>query len=69
LPAMRRFQVPKLASQELTPQYLAAQDCVVIVTDHSAFDYEQVVRHARLIVDTRNATRLVKNCREKICKA
>ena len=69
LPAMRRFHLPKLASQELTSQFLAAQDCVVIVTDHSAFDYEHVVRHARLVVDTRNATKHVKEGREKIRKA
>jgi len=33
----------------------AAADCVVIVTDHSAFDYQRLVARARLIVDTRNA--------------
>ncbi|MGE5569356.1 MAG: nucleotide sugar dehydrogenase [Rhodospirillales bacterium] len=33
----------------------AAADCVVIITDHSAFDYAAVVKQARLIVDTRNA--------------
>ena len=32
-----------------------AADCVVIVTDHSSFDYAGVVEKARLIVDTRNA--------------
>ena len=32
-----------------------AADCVVIVTDHSAFDYAKLVDRARLIVDTRNA--------------
>src|SRR3984893_8392114 len=30
-------------------------DCVVVVTDHSSFDYEGIVRNAKLIVDTRNA--------------
>ena len=35
----------------------AAADCVVIVTDHAAFDYASVVKHAKLIVDTRNALR------------
>jgi UDP-N-acetyl-D-glucosamine dehydrogenase len=30
-------------------------DCVVVVTDHSAFDYAALVRDARLVVDTRNA--------------
>jgi UDP-N-acetyl-D-glucosamine dehydrogenase len=31
-------------------------DCVVIVTDHSSYDYQDIVRRARLVVDTRNAT-------------
>ena len=30
-------------------------DCVVVVTDHSSFDYAGIVRDAKLIVDTRNA--------------
>jgi UDP-N-acetyl-D-glucosamine dehydrogenase len=34
---------------------IAAADCVVIVTDHSAFDYRKMVERAALIVDTRNA--------------
>jgi UDP-N-acetyl-D-glucosamine dehydrogenase len=38
------------------PESLASEaDCVVILTDHSAFDYEALVRNARLVVDTRNA--------------
>lgn len=32
-------------------------DCVVIVTDHSGYDYERVVHQSQLVVDTRNATR------------
>ncbi len=32
-------------------------DCVVIVTDHSSYDYASIVRDARLVVDSRNATR------------
>jgi UDP-N-acetyl-D-glucosamine dehydrogenase len=35
---------------------LAAYDCVLIATNHSVYNYEQIVREARLIVDTRNAT-------------
>jgi UDP-N-acetyl-D-glucosamine dehydrogenase len=35
---------------------LEQYDCVVIVTDHSSIDYARVVREARLVVDTRNAT-------------
>jgi UDP-N-acetyl-D-glucosamine dehydrogenase len=69
LPAMRRYDVPRLASESLTPEYLAAQDCVLIATDHSAYDFDSIVRHSRLVIDTRNATRDVQEGREKIYKA
>ena len=42
-------------SVELTPEVVAAADCVIVVTDHSAVDYSMIKRHARLVVDTRNA--------------
>ena len=43
-------------SLEASPEdAAAAADCVVIVTDHSAFDYKALVEQSRLIVDTRNA--------------
>jgi UDP-N-acetyl-D-glucosamine dehydrogenase len=32
-------------------------DCVVIVTDHSQYDYPKIVKNAKLVVDTRNATK------------
>ena len=60
LPKMRHYDVPLLASCELTADFLASQDCILIVTDHSAYDWEFIVRQARLVVDTRNATRNVK---------
>ena len=42
-------------STAFTEEGLASVDCVVITTDHSAFDYEAVARSARSIVDARNA--------------
>jgi len=36
---------------------LAQYDCVLIVTDHSDYDYERIVQESQLVVDTRNATR------------
>jgi UDP-N-acetyl-D-glucosamine dehydrogenase len=44
-----------ITSVPLTTAGLAAADCVVILTDHRSFDYDSIVQHARLIVDTRNA--------------
>jgi UDP-N-acetyl-D-glucosamine dehydrogenase len=34
---------------------VAAADCVMIVTDHTAVDYQMIRRSAKLVVDTRNA--------------
>ena len=42
-------------SVALTPDVVAAVDCVLIVTDHTIVDYRMIKRKARLIVDTRNA--------------
>jgi len=47
---------------------LARYDCIIIVTDHSAFDYQAIVNEATLVVDTRNATRNVKSSLAKIIK-
>lgn len=57
-----------LESVKLTEEVLHRADCVVIVTDHSAYDWEWVAREAGLIVDTRNALRGVRNPRAKIVK-
>lgn len=43
-------------SQPLSAELLASQDCVVITTDHSCFDYGFIADHCRLLFDTRNAT-------------
>ena len=56
LPKMRRYDLG-LLSTELTAATLAEYSAVLIVTDHSTYDYEFIARHARLVVDTRNATR------------
>ncbi len=54
--------VPRLADDDvelqsvpLTAETLDSADCVIIVTDHSAVDYELVARRAKVVVDTRNA--------------
>ena len=46
-----------LDSSDLTATYLAEQDCVVILTDHSDVDWSMVTSNAPRIVDTRNALR------------
>jgi UDP-N-acetyl-D-glucosamine dehydrogenase len=68
LPRMRHHSL-RLDSQPLTPEFLAGQDCVLLVTDHSSYDYEHIATHARLVVDTRNATAGCTAPRARIVKA
>jgi UDP-N-acetyl-D-glucosamine dehydrogenase len=69
LPATRRYPHLRAESQPMTEMYLEAQDCVVIVTDHSAYDWSWIVEHSCLVVDTRNATRAVNTHRDRIIRA
>lgn len=58
----------KAHSVKLTKQMLASYDCVIIVTDHSDYDYQWIVDNAKLIIDTRNAAKKVTKGRGKIVK-
>lgn len=57
------FYVPRLRleggrsmeSEVYSRDWLAAADCVVIITDHSAYNWDEVLASSRVIVDTRNA--------------
>jgi UDP-N-acetyl-D-glucosamine dehydrogenase len=51
---------------EVSSEVLSQADCVVITTDHSVYDWEAIVKNAKLIVDSRNATRGVGLGRHKI---
>ncbi len=53
-------------SVDLTMELIKSADCVLITTDHSQYDYEMVVKNAKRVIDTRNATKGVKKGREKI---
>lgn len=54
LPKLRGHDL-SMDSVELNEDMLSSYDCVLIITDHSAYDYKWIVEHSRLIVDTRNA--------------
>lgn len=47
--------------KEITPKVLSSYDIVVITTDHSVFDYNTIVKNSKVVVDTRNACKNVKN--------
>jgi UDP-N-acetyl-D-glucosamine dehydrogenase len=68
MPKVRKYQFD-MKSVDLTSENIKQYDAVVISTDHSSYDYNQIADQAKLIIDTRNATKDVKKNREKIVKA
>jgi UDP-N-acetyl-D-glucosamine dehydrogenase len=46
---------PTMQSTPYSTELLASADCVVIVTDHSSFNWHDILEHSKLVVDTRNA--------------
>src|SRR6195256_5792416 len=63
---MRHYNYEELKSVPITPQTLGSYDAVIVATDHSSYDYGAIVDAAKLVVDTRNATRRVTRHRDKI---
>ena len=57
LPAVGRGRHYKLDMVSVPLDNLEKWDCVLVVTDHSVYDWPQIVEKARLVVDTRNATK------------
>ncbi len=50
-----------LTSVELTDEALRASDCVVVVTDHTRYDWDHIANTAAIIVDSRNALKRVES--------
>jgi UDP-N-acetyl-D-glucosamine dehydrogenase len=66
---MREYDFSYMSSEPLTENTLRSKDLVLITTDHSKIDYQWVVDHSSLVVDTRNATKTVRNGRDRIVRA
>ena len=56
-PKMREHRFD-LASIDLTQENIASYDAIVLLTDHSDFDYDAILEHAQLIIDTRGRYRI-----------
>jgi UDP-N-acetyl-D-glucosamine dehydrogenase len=69
LPPMRHYKHIKAKTVELTEKALEDADATIIVTDHTAYDYPWIAKHATLVIDTRNACKDVTAGLEKIVKA
>lgn len=63
-----RFAGKSLQSVELTPPTLDSQDCVVILTDHTAYDFAKIAADSKLVIDTRNATKNLRGFKDRIMK-
>jgi UDP-N-acetyl-D-glucosamine dehydrogenase len=57
-----------LQSVELTAINIESQDCIIILTDHSTYDFGRIIAAAKLVVDTRNATKDLQEFKDKIIK-
>ncbi|MGA2440601.1 MAG: nucleotide sugar dehydrogenase [Tepidisphaeraceae bacterium] len=65
---MRKYDL-NMRSQSFSAQSLGEYDCVIIATHHSAYDWQMIADHARLIIDTRGAMRHVTGRRDHIVMA
>ncbi len=65
---MRHYDYSHMQSADISPEKLAGYDCVLVATDHSAYDYQSIVNAAPLVIDTRNATKSVTRNRERIVR-
>lgn len=59
----------RMTSKKLSARMLAGYDVVLISTDHSDYDYDWIVKNAKLVVDARNATAAVRRAGKKVIKA
>jgi UDP-N-acetyl-D-glucosamine dehydrogenase len=57
-----------LESVELSPAVIRDHDCLVILTDHSDYDLGEILRWAKVVVDTRNATKGYEKFQDKILR-
>jgi UDP-N-acetyl-D-glucosamine dehydrogenase len=57
-----------LKSVEASPTIIAEHDCAIIITDHSTYDIPRIVQAAKLVIDTRNATKGLRGFTDKIIK-
>ena len=57
-----------LKSIEASVEEIAKHDCVIILTDHSAYDFRKIVGAAKLVVDTRNSTKDLNEFKDRVIK-
>lgn len=63
-----RMNGKALQSIDLTPANIQTQDCIIILTDHSNYDFRKIIAASKFVVDTRNATKDLHEFKDKIIK-
>jgi UDP-N-acetyl-D-glucosamine dehydrogenase len=63
-----RLNGETLTSVHLSPAAVATQDCLVILTDHSDYDFKNIIKSAKLVIDTRNVTKGLDEFKDRIIK-
>jgi UDP-N-acetyl-D-glucosamine dehydrogenase len=63
-----RMNGKALQSIDLTPANIQTQDCIIILTDHSNYDFRRIIAASKFVVDTRNATKDLHEFKDKIIK-
>jgi hypothetical protein len=53
---------------ELSSASVESQDCIIILTDHGSYDFERILAPAKLVIDTRNATKDLHQFKDRIIK-
>jgi len=66
IPSVRVHGKTLRSRKSITPTYIQNHDVVVITTDHSSFDIDLIVANAKVVIDTRNATKDVRGTRKNI---
>lgn len=66
IPSVRVHDRTLTSRKNLTAAYIKRHDVVVITTDHSSFDVDMICQHAKVVIDTRNATKNVRGQRKNI---
>jgi len=57
-----------LKSVDASPAEIAKHDCVIILTDHTSYDFQKIVEAAKLVVDTRNSTKDLHQFKDRVIK-
>ncbi len=63
-----RLNAETLTSVDLSPAAVSSQDCLVILTDHSNYDFKNIITSAKLVIDTRNVTKGMNQFKDRIIK-